>query len=238
MNLNNPFDAAPNDGVNLSDDPLPTDANHPNQTGIGEQTFIREPPPPSQKEQLEAERLPTFSYEPVEEAPPKYSKKHHNIIDMYWLINEKLFAKQPLLDGEAGFLALGYNADFANLRVGFHMPDQESFTRSSMIKDKMKFMTTLNIFSETAYHILDCLRTQRDINVSNFERIIGVDNKWVPNQTQITGNTQAITIKTKNPEGNIFSYTFSGWQITCFASALKYMTEGNSWNKYLDVRMQ
>lgn len=219
MNPNNPFDTPPNEvAINLDDDPLPTDANHPNQTGVGEQTFI--------------------DPNPIEESAPVFVKKHHNIIDMYWLINNKLFERKPLGEGEAGFLALGYNADFANLRVGFHQPDQESFTKSSMIKDKMKFMTTLNIFSETAYNILDCLRTAKDINISNFERIIGADNKWVPNQTQISGNAQEIIIKTLTTEGNKFYYTFSGWQVPCLASALKYMCEGQSWSKYLDMRKQ
>ncbi|MBC8427299.1 MAG: hypothetical protein H8D97_00260 [Proteobacteria bacterium] len=207
--MNSPFDK----------DPLPTDSDHPNQTGIGEQTFVADAEVPA--------------------APRKQvnGKKHHNIIDMYWFISEKIFAQTALESEEAGFLAIGYNADFANLRIGFHMPDQSSFTKSSMIKDKMKFLTTINIFSETAYNILDCLRTQREIKISNFERIIGIDNKWVPNQTQIIGNAESITIRTKNNEGTIYSYTFLNWQVAAFASALKYMTEGNSWNNYLLVRM-
>lgn len=218
----NPFDTP----IKVEEDMLPTDANHPNQTGVGQQTF--------------GSAVPN---EPIKVEPPvipqtKFEKKHHNIIDMYWFVNQKLFQKQQLDQGEAGMLALGYNADFANLRVGFHNIDGESFTKSSMIKAKMKELTNLNLFSETCFQILDCLRTAKPINVSNFERIIGADNKWVPNQTQITGNAEQIIIRTMNPDGNKFSYTLLGWQITAFASALRYMTEGQSWNKYLDVRMQ
>jgi hypothetical protein len=230
MNAPNPFEMD-NPMPALEDDPLPTDANHPNQTGIGEQTFIANTinPPPT------IEEVPVVYEDAVVKEEP-FKKKHHNIIDMYWLINDKLFQKKPLGEGEAGFIALGYNADFANLRVGFHQPDQESFTKSSMVKDKMKFMTSINLFSETAYNILDCLRTAKPINISNFERIVGADNSWTPNQTQITGNQEEIIIKTLTPNGEKYYYTFLAWQIPCFASALKYMVEGNSWNKYLDMR--
>ena len=218
--IDNPFDAPP------PEDPLPTDANHPNQTGDGNQTFINQ------------EKISQVSttVEHVNQKEPTKDKKHHNIIDMYWFVNQKLFLKQQMNEGEAGFLAVGYNADFANLRVGFYKIDGSSFTRASMIKDKMEFITTINLFSETCFNILDCLRTGKDINVSNYERIIGADNKWQPNQTRIVGNTNQIIIHTINPEGNKCSYTLLDWQITAFASALRYMTEGQSWNKYLDMR--
>jgi hypothetical protein len=237
----NPFDAP----IKQEEDMLPTDANHPNQTGIGVQTFGNNKPkvgelydgPPDETFKQSDTNIDE-SINVLKEEPKKFEKKHHNIIDMYWFVNQKLFKKEQLEQGEAGMLALGYNADFANLRVGFHTIDGNSFTKSSMIKAKMKELTNLNLFSETCFNILDCLRTGKDINVSNFERIIGADNKWTPNQTQITGNAQQIIIRTMNPNGDKFSYTLLDWQITAFASALRYMTEGQSWNKYLDVRMQ
>ena len=244
--MSNPFD---NNPVPVEEDMLPTDANHPNQTGVGQQTFGSSIPQNPIANTIDITKMPSPIEQPIiQEASnpppmpsvkePKSEKRHHNIIDMYWFVNQKLFQKQQLEEGEAGLLALGYNADFANLRVGFHTLSGESFTRSSIIKDKTKFLTTINLFSETCFNILDCLRTAKPINVSNFERIIGSDNKWTPNQTQITGNAEQIVIRTMNPDGVKFSYTLLDWQITAFATALRYMTEGNSWNKYLDVRMQ
>jgi len=173
----------------------------------------------------------------IEPIKDNIKKRHHNIVDMYWLINEKLFNQQALGQGEAGLLAIGYNADFGNLRIGFHEVNGESFTKSSMIKDKMKFLTSINFFSETAYAIRDCLRNGKPVNISNFERIIGSDNKWTPNQTQITGDTNQLIIKTMTPEGKKYNYTFSNWQIPAFATALKYMTEGQSWDSNILTRI-
>lgn len=264
--MSNPFDNPP---VEEERDPLPTDPDHPNQTGIGVQTFgeakqrtpkvgelydgadtesfprhiapasehtamantidTTKPPPPIMQEAMNCPTMPVI----------KPEKKHHNIVDMYWFITSKLFEQQPLGEFEAGFLAIGYNADFSNLRLGFYLPNKESFTQSSMIKSKMEFMTSINLFSETCYNIRDCLRTGQPISISNFERIIGNNgNTWTPNQTTISGTAEQIIIKTITPEGKKFYYTLSGWQIAAFASALKYMTEGDSWNKSLDVRMK
>jgi hypothetical protein len=246
--LSNPFDIPP---VEEEKDMLPTDPDHPNQTGIGEQTFGEATPrhiaPASEHTNIVADTIDSTNVPPqqtltqpvVPFTQPKPEKKHHNIVDMYWFISGKLFEQKPLGEFEAGFLAIGYNADFSNLRIGFYLPNKESFTQSSMIKSKMEFMTSINLFSETCYNIRDCLRTGQPINVSNFERIIGNNgNTWTPNQTTISGTAEQIIIKTITPEGKKFYYTLSGWQIAAFASALKFMTEGDSWNKSLDVRMK
>ncbi|MEO5349612.1 MAG: hypothetical protein H7836_08200 [Magnetococcus sp. YQC-3] len=169
---------------------------------------------------------------------PNQSKIKYNIVDMHWLINNKLYNKLKLEEDpkEAGFLTLGFNADFNNLRVGFYEITESSITRNSINKDKMNFLTSINIFSETANNITFKLRNNQPLELYNLERIIGLKNQWVPNITMISGDRNEITIKTMTPEEKKYMFSFTDYQVDIFLNSLNFMCNGDSWNNYLLIK--
>ncbi len=157
----------------------------------------------------------------------------HNIVDMYWLINQKLYDKEELNSDpkEVGVLTIGYNADFNNLRIGFFEIQSDSITKSSINKDKMRFLTSINIFSETAFKILN-----NQVDFYNLERIIGAENPWTPNITLFSKEDDRFIIKTMSTNGEKFMFTFSKSEFSCLQTALNFMINGGSWSNYLNIR--
>lgn len=184
---------------------------------------------------------PTPTQQPVSQqnsAQKEYIKKY-NIVDMYWLINQKLFNNEKLNKDEVALLTIGYNADFNNLRFVFYEANPKTFNETSILKHETKQITSVNIFSETAQKILFNVHSKKfKDEFSNFERVFTASsgtNDWKPNPTQIEMNIPSnIILKTKFNNA-IYSFTFLDWQIQAFLNAMKFMTDGDAWKASLNV---
>lgn len=183
---------------------------------------------------------PIVTQQPASHQQPQkdYIKKY-NIVDLYWLVNQKLFNSEKLNKDEVALLIIGYNADFNNLRIAFHEVTAKSFNETSILKHETKQITTVNIFSETAQKILFNVHTKKfKDEFSNFERIFTANsgnNDWKPNSTQIEMNIpNNIVLKTKFNNA-IYSFTFLDWQIQAFLNAMKFMTDGDAWKASLKI---
>lgn len=163
-------------------------------------------------------------------------KQLYNIIDMYWIINNKLANNQKLNDDELELAIIGYNADFSNLRVSLLKANNTTFTESSVLKYDAKQVSAINIFSETAQQILFAISQKQVIRINNFERIFSpnMSNDWKPTPAvfDIDGVNKIITLKTSfNNRTN--SFTFSGWSMFALGNAFNFMTNGQSWRSSL-----
>lgn len=166
-----------------------------------------------------------------------YTKKY-NIVDLYWLINHKLFVNEKLNPNECQLLILGYNADFNNLRVAFLESNAKTFNESSILKYEAKQVTSINIFSEVAQQIIYNTSKGRNAKISNFERIFSANmsGDWKPNTSQIEIEIakQEIVIRTTT-NNKTYSYTFLDWQLQAFLNALKFMVDGQAWRASLTI---
>lgn len=156
------------------------------------------------------------------------SSPRYNIIDLYWLINQKLINKTQMAANEAHLLTIGYNASFGNMRMTFYTCDQNSFTPSSIILGNSKRIATANMYPEACLEVLS--KKESNQSVMLFERVIRADNKWTPNQSSITWAPKAIRIQTIDQNNNTILFDLTAWHIAAFESALKFMITGKSWN--------
>lgn len=186
---------------------------------------------------------PIFPNEPIISQPIKeqhfqkdYVKKY-NIVDLYWLVNQKLFNSQKLNKDEVALLIIGYNTDFNNLRISFHEANAKSFTQTSILKYETKQIATINLFSETAQKILYNVQTKKfKDEVSNFERLFSPNvgnNDWKPNPSQITLDIPNNIILQTKYNNTLYSFTLLDWQIQAFLNAMKFMTDGSAWKSSL-----
>ena len=157
---------------------------------------------------------------------PKYS-----IIDMYWLVNRKIYKNESFIDGEVSFLSLGYNANFNNLRMGFYVLNQQDLQGSSIIIQNMRKVTIANLHSEGAGELLFNKGTSQPVRL--YERVIRPGN-WTPNITQIYWYPDKIIIQTQDSQGVLSSFTLLDWQVAAFESVLNFMIDGNAWSASLN----
>jgi len=162
--------------------------------------------------------------------PMKYA-----MLDMFWLINEKLFNNEKLLNGESQICVIGFNASFGNLRVEFRSIKSDSFHGTAIVHTNCPKITSFNIYSEEAYKIL----YNRNINTEFFiiERLINVSN-WIPNESYVKwNNPQQISFKTIDKTSNQTHWiTLSVIQTEMVIKALEYMINGNAWNSILNQK--
>lgn len=164
------------------------------------------------------------------------NNKKHNIIDMYWLINNKLFENKKLETNEIALLTIGYNADFNNLRIGLFEPNNKTFTEHAIYKTEAKLITTVNVFSETAHKALSIINKGENADIINFERVFSQAqaNSWKPSPSlfKINLSEKNITLEVTN-NNTKYTYVFTDWQIAALLSVFKYMTNGGSWSASL-----
>lgn len=164
-----------------------------------------------------------------------------NIIDLYWLINNKFFNKEKLGPNEVPLICIGYNADFLNLRITFHVVNGDSnppiFVPTGINKNNSKSLCTVNVFSETAHNLYHNITkgTKDVVEITNFERLFNSSWEPTPCAFKIDKKEGTITIKT-SINSEIYTYVFTDWQIQVLLNSLKFMFNGDSWKSSLMVK--
>lgn len=158
-------------------------------------------------------------------------KRKYKFVQMYWLINPKLFAQQQLGAGEAPLIEISYNVDYSNLRLSFIKTNESTFSATAIKVQNTDRATTVNIYAETADQVLYYLEKGITGQIQLFERMIQANATWTPNKSIITiAQDGSVTIMTQPSSGNAtHSYTFTTWQVESLKKALKFLTEGSSY---------
>ncbi len=158
-------------------------------------------------------------------------KKKYKFIQLYWLINSKLAAGQAV-NNESHLMEINYNADYSNLRLTFANAKQDTFITNTNAITAIKIQnsdrqTTINIYPETAEHLLFNIQQKIAGKIPVYERVIGSGN-WNPNQTvfNINLNPFEVGVYSKTSNGQTYAFIFSGWQVMALIKALKFLTEG------------
>ena len=168
------------------------------------------------------------------DARPKF-----NIIDMYWLLNPKLYQPNAQFDqGEVPMLILSYNADFNNLRLILCDLTQGIDVRNMTAINVGMFnrKTTVSIYPESAIQLLCAMNSNQPVAVQICERLFSSNNNWQPNRTVITCNQQSVTIATQDQ--NMHLYTLSGYQLLALRNVLEFVTSGLAWGQHIMARMK
>ena len=163
-----------------------------------------------------------FGGEQQQHQTPKYY-----IIDMLWLINQKIIKKEQLQQNDRHLLSVGINASFGNMRMTFYDTENNVFTPSSIIIANATRKTVANAYPEACSEILFNKETGKAVFL--FERVIRADNRWTPNQTSITWVPNKIIIQSMDSQNNQSLFEIVDWQIIAFEKVLTFMTTGGSW---------
>lgn len=163
------------------------------------------------------------------------TKRKYKFVQMYVLVNSKLFANQPL-NGECSIMEITYNVDYGNLRLSFGGAKKETFDKTSIKILNIERLTTINVYPEVAEQILYNVDLDKGVwsntQIHMFERMLQGNANWSPNQSiiKINGDEQTINIITQPSNGNSQSFTFNTWQVNALINALKFLVNGTAWN--------
>lgn len=160
-------------------------------------------------------------------------KRRYRFIQMYMLINNKLFANQQL-NGESAIMEISYNLDYGNLRLSFCNSRNDTFDRTSVRIMNVDRLTTINVYPEVAEQLLYNIENWKAGKFQVFERVLqSSGGNWSPNNTvfNIDSNNKVVNVMSSpSNSNNTHQYTFSEWQLNALVSALKFLVNGVAWN--------
>ena len=243
MSTDNPFDL-PSDPIVVEpiiNADLPEDNPFASMVGGVQQSIIT----PTQNTNTMATNAFSGFNEPTPQAQPQQStggfggfggggqtaKRKYKFVQMYWLINPKLFAQQQLVAGEAPLIEISYNVDYSNVRISFIKTNQNTFDATSIRVQNTDRQTTVNIYAETADQILFHLEKGIPGQIQVFERMIQINASWSPNKSIFSINQDGSVTLTTQPANaqSTHSYVFTGWQIGSLKKILNFLTNGTAY---------
>jgi hypothetical protein len=162
--------------------------------------------------------------------------KKYRIFDFFWLINPKITKSQPLDNGEAGLVTIGYNADFDNMRVQLYGVEGNSFLPGALMINNTKRLGVSHLYAETRFQIMYNLKWDDDENkFLSFERMI-TQSSWNPNKTIIetSKKNESVKITSVNSQNNSsYYYKFAGWQFEALMDSIKCITSTDHWQELI-----
>ena len=249
----------PDNSINLQNQSFGTvnGQNEPTtlySAGTQNQTAMNIPQHPSQMQMQQPQQnfqapqqmsQPSFGQQPQfgqggQFQQPSFQQQNNNeqryqIIDMYWLVNQKVKTNEQFIDGECNFMTIGFNASFNNMRLTFFSMNPQDLNNSYITISNLRKITNCNIFSETAGELYFNKGTGNPVRIH--ERMFRMTN-WTPNFTQITWNPDNIVIHTQDSQGILTAFTLLNWHITAFESCLNFLVDGSAWNSSLMSTMK
>ncbi len=149
-------------------------------------------------------------------APQNKSENKYQILNMFWLINPKVYSGEAMLPNEVHFVTISFNINFGNLRIEVCNMTKESIKEHLVCLNKIQRLSNGTVYP-TAMFQLVCKTPE----VACMEQVINYDGSdW---QNKINP-VKFVT----NANGNITMYIaqhcfeFTGWQKEALLYACKF----------------
>ena len=105
-------------------------------------------PAAPQAQAVTQQRIPSMN--PGE---PKEVNKY-NILNMFWLMNPKMFNGKDLLENECHFVTISFNINFGNIRIEFGNMTQESMHNHLICLNKINRFANATIYPTAMFEII------------------------------------------------------------------------------------
>jgi len=166
--------------------------------------------------------------DPFSGAPPVHNnyqpqeKTKYQILDMFWMLNQK----QPA-QGEAHFVVISYNISFGNLRISFFDRTANSIQGNIAYLDNFKRTVSGTIYPATAFNVSKSPSVSTTCLEQLFKQIPGANWQQERPVCVVQKNQDLIRFTVKDPKYGTYIYDFTGWQREAFIYACEFAyTEG------------
>lgn len=151
--------------------------------------------------------------------PSNKSTEKYNIINIFWLINPKVYTPQetPLLENEQHFCAISFNVGFNNLRIELSNMTNESIINNLICLDKIQRNIVGTVYPTAMLQLI----TASSPEVICYEQILKYTGEdWQKNRpvTKFSFMTNGSILCSIDK----FCYEFSGYQKEAILGACKF----------------
>jgi hypothetical protein len=153
---------------------------------------------------------------PATTAPAKY-----RIVDMFWLINPKFYAKQQPVQSEAHFVILSFNLDFGNMRIAFFNLTNNSIQNNIVYLENLKRLVTGTMYPATAFNVHNSSRVATTCLEQLFKQT-GANWQQERPVCTVEKDESKIRFSIRDPKNGNYFYDFTGWQREAFLHACNF----------------
>lgn len=154
--------------------------------------------------------------------PTQQDKQKYKIVDLFWLINPKLYAKQQPVQSEAHFVILSFNLDFGNLRVSFFNLTNNSIQGNIIYLENCKRTVAGTMYPATAFNVCNSPRLSTICLEQLFRQIPGANWQQERPVCTVEKNEEKIRFTVKDPKFGTYFYDFVSWQRDAFLHACNF----------------
>lgn len=152
----------------------------------------------------------------------KQKKQKYKIIDLFWLINPKFYAKQQLLQGEAHFVILSFNIDFGNMRLSYFNLTNNSIQNNIVYLENLKRTVSGTMYPATAFNVFNSPRITTICIEQLFQQTPGANWQQERPVCTVQKNEEKIRFQVKDPKYGEYFYDFISWQRDAFLHACNF----------------
>ncbi len=206
---------------------IPQPPQPPNPQQVPERIPPQPPSKPQQSYTNEFQKYPSAT-----NPQPQFQKQKYYIMDMFWLINEKVcVAGQTVDEGEASFVIISFNMDFGNLRICLYDHPNGAVQGTSVFQQSLKTLVIGTIYPASCFKLMNI----QEGEITCMEQLItNTGEQWQKERPQCRFNKinndddDSITLVILDPKTNKSHYfRFAGWQKESLLHACKFAyTEG------------
>lgn len=153
---------------------------------------------------------------------PEPKPKYH-IMDLFWLINEKLCRSEQLEENEAQFVTISYNMDFGNLRINLYDIPDGAIQKNVVFNQSLKLKITATIYPSSCFQLM---HADNDCEFMCIEQLLtDLNEQWQKERpvSVLSRNDNNIRLTVTDPKTqNVTFFDFIGWQKKAFEEALQY----------------
>lgn len=170
----------------------------------------------------------------IENPNNNQSIKKYNIIDLFWLIDERTFTEE-LPNHFADFVDISYNMDFGNLKITFCRLTEEAIDNHVVFRKSVKTLVSGTIYSSSAYRIMN---SKDEISFVCMEQLINkTGESWQKQRPMIQVEkkdfSSGICYEMVIHGENSYKYLFKDWQKEALEHSLNFV-----YNKGFELRGQ
>lgn len=153
---------------------------------------------------------------------PEPKLKYH-IMDLFWMINEKICRNEQLEENEAQFVTISYNMDFGNLRINLYDIPDKAIQNNVVFNQSLKLKITATIYPSSCFQLI---HSNYDCKFMCIEQLLtDTQEPWQRERpvSVLSRKNEIIRLTVTDPKTqNVTFFDFNNWQKKAFEEALQY----------------
>lgn len=149
------------------------------------------------------------------------TKNNYNMINMFWLYNEKQVKRIDFLENEAGFCTIGYNCNFGNIRIDLFELVPDCIIGHCVFLNKLERKFNCTIYPSSIFKFL-CAKHIKMTCMEQLVTFTGEPWQYERPKCILEKKSESVILTIQLHTDEIMCYEFLDWQRQTLLHSFKF----------------